>query len=256
MESSKQGIKVINSLIKRCLLLRFNLYKMCNANSVRSPYGVKLSSNWGDETFRSCAIGVYGKYFSNFLLNQCSEYIFIDIGANQGLYSLVANNVQLCKEVIAFEPVEETFNIFIKNIEINNATKINCYNFAISDREQELDIFIPNNHSGGATLRSIARIDNSGNTESIKTISAARLRSLISDFHRYIVKIDVEGHELIVLSELFKLEISSRFSHIFYEVDERWSDARKLESLLKENGFTKFDHIGSNQVSYDVLASK
>jgi predicted O-methyltransferase YrrM len=60
--------------------------------------------------------------------------IFIDVGANIGLYSLrVAKNIPNINQVISFEPLLETFNKLKKNIIKNNLEKkINIYNYGLS----------------------------------------------------------------------------------------------------------------------------
>src|SRR3546814_8757450 len=71
---------------------------------VTSRYGVKLRANWRDRTFQYCRAATYGRDLSGFLAAQDSPFAFVDIGANQGLYSLLAARNPPCARVIAFEP--------------------------------------------------------------------------------------------------------------------------------------------------------
>ena len=57
---------------------------------VRSAYGVLMVPNWQDTTFRYCIFGTYGRDLADLLLEQREAFVFVDIGANQGLYSLIA----------------------------------------------------------------------------------------------------------------------------------------------------------------------
>src|SRR3546814_19160807 len=70
---------------------------------VTSRYGVKLRANWRDRTFQYCRAATYGRDLSGFLAAQDSPFAFVDIGANQGLYSLLAARNPQCARVIAFE---------------------------------------------------------------------------------------------------------------------------------------------------------
>ena len=59
--------------------------------------------------------------------------IFIDIGANFGVYSLRISKLFQTLKVIAFEPVLTTFNKLKMNIKINNLEKrIKTYNVGLS----------------------------------------------------------------------------------------------------------------------------
>jgi hypothetical protein len=58
---------------------------------VTSRYGVKLQGNWEDLTFLFCVQGAYGYYLSELLRTAQDAFVFIDIGANQGLYSILAS---------------------------------------------------------------------------------------------------------------------------------------------------------------------
>jgi FkbM family methyltransferase len=60
--------------------------------------------------------------------------IFIDIGANFGVYSLRISKLFQMLKVIAFEPVLNTFNKLKMNIKINNLGKrIKTYNVGLSN---------------------------------------------------------------------------------------------------------------------------
>lgn len=59
---------------------------------VNSYYDIKLTPMWGDNTFKFCYCGGYGDFFANYLRNLDKNFVFIDIGANQGLYSIIAGN--------------------------------------------------------------------------------------------------------------------------------------------------------------------
>ncbi|MDG1010557.1 MAG: hypothetical protein P8O69_11345, partial [Amylibacter sp.] len=84
----------------------FNLFKFKN---VHTRYGVKCVADFDDATFRTYFFGGYGFFYSNFLKSYASNFIFIDVGANKGLYSIIAAKNPNCEKVISFEPILETF---------------------------------------------------------------------------------------------------------------------------------------------------
>lgn len=111
-----------------------------------------------------------------------SKTIF-DIGANTGVYSLVAKAVNPESNVYAFEPEAMFFDCLQKNIDLNNFD-IHSYRKAISDLDGEVVIE-----------------DYSGKTESLK-VECVTLDSFIKQNNITgieLIKIDVEKHEPQVL---------------------------------------------------------
>src|SRR5690349_12898179 len=100
-----------------------------------SFYGPLLQDRWHDTTFRFCISGMYGTYLSEFLRKMSYPYSFIDIGANVGLYSLIAADSRNCTKCYAFEPNPTVFDSLQQNIALNGAKQVLSYNCAVSDTE-------------------------------------------------------------------------------------------------------------------------
>jgi FkbM family methyltransferase len=58
----------------------------------------------------------------------------LDIGANSGIYTLIAKSENPTSKVFAFECVDRVFEVLKKNISLNNYDAI-CYKQAVSDRD-------------------------------------------------------------------------------------------------------------------------
>ena len=72
-------------------------------------------------------------------IQQLNPHMFVDIGANSGIYSLLIGKKFPKLKVIAFEPVKETFLKFQKNIFLNKKIKnIIAHNYGLSNKEQNL----------------------------------------------------------------------------------------------------------------------
>lgn len=220
---------------------------------VKTRYGIYMRPRWADATFHFCALGRYGTALSDFLDSQTEDFTFIDIGANQGLFSLIAARNTACKRVHAFEPVKASYQYLLDNIALNGTDKILPHNVAIAARNGTLAIGIKHGHSGAATLRA----DTSAlyARESIHTVNAGPLTTLLKSALPYIVKVDVEGHEQTVLEQLALAGILAQTHAVFYEVNEKWSHPRHLEALLRQWGFNHFQPCGSGK-RYDILASR
>ena len=226
--------------------------------AVRSAYGVLMVPNWQDTTFRYCIFGTYGRDLADLLLGKREDFVFVDIGANQGLYSLIAAQNPKCRRIIAFEPVPATHARLAANVALNGgAERTVLHQLAIADSVGEVTISVAEGHTGTATLA--GRKDGTGGNVIIHTIDAPLVDPLLAgdlppDLSMF-VKIDVEGLEAVVIAELAKTDAFARVEAIFYEVDDRWASAGDIESGLRASGFTRFAKYGRGH-HYDVLATR
>jgi FkbM family methyltransferase len=224
--------------------------------AVRSAYGVLMVPNWQDTTFRYCIFGTYGRDLADLLLGQREHFVFVDIGANQGLYSLIAAQNPKCRQVIAFEPVPATHARLAANVALNGgAERTVLHQLAIADSVGEVTISVAEGHTGTATLAGRESGAGTGGNVTIRTIDAAMVDPLLAGELPMFVKIDVEGLEAVVIAELAKTEAFARIAAIFYEVDDRWASAGEIEAMLRAGGFTRFAKYGRGH-HYDVLATR
>jgi FkbM family methyltransferase len=222
-----------------------------------TAYGVRMLQNWHDRTFVYCHGGIYGRFLADSLEQRRTPFTFIDIGANQGLYSLIAAKNPACHGAIAFEPVSATFATLEYNIAANGLTqKIHPLRLAISDQSGPLTISIPDGHSGMASLvTSSDRQSAKHRAEIIEAVTAAELDDLLASNGSLIIKVDVEGQELAVIRQLLKSSIAPRIEAIFYEIDTRWSDSAMIAQLLRDAGFSDFDKVGFGH-HFDMMARR
>lgn len=227
--------------------------KIFPGRAVLSKYDVYLSPNWDDPTFDFYALGGYGYYLSDYITNLENWFIFIDIGANQGLYSLIAAKNLKCLQVHSFEPVKNTFDLLNANIALNHVDgKISPHRYGISTVEAKVPIYVSGRHSGGASLRDQAGVEI---FETIEIKPASSIDPLLPRDVPVIIKIDVEGHEKEVIASIAQAAFSSRIEAIFYEVDENWVSPDEIQSILRKIGFSIFNKIGDGN-HYDVMAQR
>lgn len=227
---------------------------------VRSAYGVRMVPNWRDTTFRYCIFGTYGRDLADLLLDYPADFVFVDIGANQGLYSLIAARAPRCRKIIAFEPVPSTHALLAANVALNGGgERTVLHPLAIADSAGEVTIAVAADHTGTASLAERGGGASGEGAVTIRTIDAALLDPLLADDGSrplpMFVKIDVEGLEAVVIAELAKTQAFARVAAIFYEVDDRWASAGAIEARLRAAGFTRFAKYGRGH-HYDVLATR
>ena len=236
--------------IKLYLLSFFSIKK------VLSRYGIKLYSDFNDLTFRFYYLGSYGFFYSDFIKNYSLQFTFIDLGSNKGLYSILAAKNSNCEKIFSFEPIPKTYEFLKKNVDLNNVeNKCDLLNFAISDSCGASEMHFNPNHSGSASLFSQLnhqRLD----LVKVETVNYEFLDSLCSSkCKNYLLKVDVEGAEMLVLKEIFKCQFSKFITNIYYEVNIFWFHIPEIEKFLKKRGFNHFKKIGNGN-HYDIMATK
>lgn len=142
---------------------------------------------------------------------------FIDIGANLGLFTMVASR-RLGPEgrVVAFEPNQTTFADLAGNLAANNCTNVVTVCAGVSNATARVAFDPgPAGHSG------IAHISESGSS-AIMVLGSQQVADLILNVaagRRITIKIDVEGHENQVIEALMQLLGESQIAKMIVEVD-------------------------------------
>jgi FkbM family methyltransferase len=222
---------------------------------VRSAYGVKFLANYGDATFRYCVTGKYGLFLAKRIRAIDTPFVFLDIGANQGLYSLIAATNDCAESVYAFEPIAATANRLRRNVWLNDqSTKVEVIQAAVSSSDGSQIMTANEAHTGQARIIATSNGSSGGHAEQVvESLSGSSLAALIhpDDVPIY-AKVDVEGHEPTVIDALLTASIGPRVKEIFFEMDESWTDRSVLERRLQQAGFA-LTPMGSG-VHYDMLA--
>jgi len=220
----------------------------------RSVYGVQMWPNWGDRTFAYCQYGTYGPYLADLLAGIERPFCFLDIGANQGLYSLIAARNPNAKRIIALEPVGDTHRLLAANLALAGLEgRAQALNVGLSNEAGTHLITVNPVHSGQATLESHLEGRDLCRTITVELVTMAELEAHLPLDLPLFVKIDVEGHEPVIIEELLASRHASRVLGIFYEHDNRWTDNAAIAHALYHAGFAKLRRYGRGK-HFDVLA--
>ena len=176
--------------------------------------------------------------------------VFIDVGANIGIYALVASKlVGEAGRVIAFEPSAQSFPLLQQNIELNGLKNIRAFRVALADRIRKAWLY----HPGVPECNSLAR-DSSSEDEAeevtVETLDDMVKRASISRVD--VIKIDVEGAEELVLRGAANVLASMRPAVIF-EVNPSYAalfglSVQGSSKLLEGLGY-EFLTLGSVSIS-------
>jgi FkbM family methyltransferase len=164
--------------------------------------------------------------------------IFIDIGANFGIYTLRISKLFKILKVIAFEPVLTTFNKLEMNIKINNLRRrINTYNVGLSNTNglKKMVALKRRNYiqSGGFSFNIPKRkLTNEEITRYHKTIKGDEVLKFKKK--KIVVKIDVEGYENKVLSGIKNLLKNNK---ILLQIEIFDDNFKKINKFLLKKKF-------------------
>ncbi len=215
-----------------------------------SNYNVWLKVRENDATYRFCRDASYGYYFADFLEAQREPFVFIDIGANIGLYSLIALKNLSCLHTVSVEPTTTTLEFLRKNLLTQDRTEWTVLGVAISRESGTGSVCIPPGHSGAAVL-DLNPIVNSEEREpnliqeEVQIIGATELKkaiSLLPDV-QIIAKVDVEGQEADVVETLVSAIEMGRLAAAFIEFSGA-TDIYKTEQILKSAGLKEVTRVG------------
>lgn len=189
---------------------------------------------------------IWGDYDRNPDFLPAPGSLVIDIGANIGDYSIVAVKRFNCK-AIAIEPSPSPYNLLLKNIAVNKMEGIvTPLNIAISDVDSSIEMKVSD--KWGYVVTSAAE----GETVSVET---RRLDSFTVDDTMNkagIVKIDVEGNEMSVLTGARKF-LSSVCPKVIVEAHSE-SLRKNVLSLMEGIGYRLVtEKINSPTLGISVL---
>ena len=161
------------------------------------------------------------------------EDCFIDVGANVGVYTILASKAKGARTV-AFEPIPSTYLHLMKNIALNEiSSRVKAYNVGIGAQN--------------ATIRFTSYLDSVNHVISegemcreTLAVPIVRLDSIISPTKSCLIKIDVEGYERNVLEGAKGLIDNDNLKAIIIELNgsgKRYgcSDDEIHKSLLRHN---------------------
>lgn len=221
----------------------------------RSFYGPWLRTAWDDMTFRFSATGFYGYVYADWIAALREPCVFLDIGANQGLYAVIAGANPAVKAVHAFEPNPALCERLRASFERNGLRRGEVHPVAVADRSGTLSFEVDAGHTGGGSLRGGIEGRGAVETLNVEAVDAEALEARLNlpEHLRIEVKIDVEGVEPTVIAQLRRTGFWPRVSSLFVEIDERWIDAEALLGGLAEEGFEMRHRFGREAGHYDVL---
>ncbi len=187
-----------------------------------------------------------------FIELKTNEPLIIDCGANIGISILYFKKIFPQAKIIAFEANPFAYDLLQKNIANNNLTKVDAYNFALTDQEGEISFFIGKDLGTMVGSTKKAR----GGDKEIK-VSAKKLSSYLDNIDNIdVLKIDVEGAEWQIIRDLETTSCLKKVNNYLIEFHHHLAnEPSKFSEFLKifeDNGFcysikTAYNYKGAFQ---------
>jgi FkbM family methyltransferase len=166
-------------------------------------------------------------------------FVFIDIGANVGLFSLfVAARAGGGAVILAFEPEPENVRRLQFNIGANPGLPIRVFPFALAEKEGSIQLKVDSRDRGGT--RTLRADDGAGQAETSRVRCRPLLDVLIEQGLQSIdaLKIDVEGFEDVILAPFFRDAPRSLWPRLLIIEDTRNMWQVDLLSELRALGYS------------------
>jgi FkbM family methyltransferase len=125
-------------------------------------------------------------------------FVFIDVGANVGAYSLfVASRAGPSARILAVEPQPEIFERLIFNIRLNGIPTVKAIDCAVAEKAGEVTLFLDPHNAGESSLKVVS----SSGARPIRVTARTLLDLVEAEAYPRVdaIKLDVEGAEDLIL---------------------------------------------------------
>lgn len=147
--------------------------------------------------------GCWEKNHVKAVLHALSQYpnaYLMDLGANIGIFTLAAAANQ--RTTFSFEPNVRNYERICKSVQQNSFHKyVNLFNIAVTSKVQPLHQVFSETNMGGSEVNPITKENNNvlpkNNADIVQGLPIDSLN--LPTHHPYVMKIDIEGHELDAL---------------------------------------------------------
>lgn len=168
-----------------------------------------------------------------------SNDLFLDAGANVGVYTVMAAAVAKCR-VVAFEPAEESLKWLRKNVELNHLEQLVELHKSALGAEHGVVRFTQ-------SLDTVNRVQRATDQHAVvDEVPLQRLDDVLGQRCPALLKIDVEGFELPVLQGAMRTLADSRLKAILIETNglaaQYGIDEARIHEIIQSFGFERYNY--------------
>jgi len=199
-----------------------------NDRIIRTSVGTFFCrKNTNDFQFANYA---YERVVKKYVLDHRDEFsVFIDGGACIGEYCILLSNDNI--RCFAFEPIQGTFEVLMKNLELNNlSTQVKAFPYGLGDKNAQAE-FVFNSVNTGASH--IATANSPGDcVAEIRTFDSLYNEMDINVEDHILFKLDIEGMEPEALRGA--KDFIQRFHHITFVMEDKHSGQDSIKNTLNK----------------------
>jgi FkbM family methyltransferase len=196
-----------------------------------------LRNRPGDYTLTVAVLGTRdGAFLARIIRERLGSDNFLDIGANQGVFSLVAAKTlresgHAWARVLSFEPNPTVFATLCENIALNRAKNVVPFCAALVNEDcRRATLSVRGSHSGAASLKK--RLNR---RVPVLCVNHEMLDQLGDEVQGgFLVKIDVEGSENEVLAAIARSRIADRVSGVIVELHPQHNSSDELAQVERQ----------------------
>ncbi len=156
---------------------------------------------------------------------------FIDAGANEGYFSVLAAHKAPHSRIELFEPQIRLNKIIHENLRLNNVTNATLHSTALSDQNEQTRLYLSNEMNTGAS----GFFSKRQWSKRIQKTQTQTLDSFLenSNIHRVrLIKIDCEGGEIKIIPGMSKALQENRFDFIILECHPTIIGEKSCQQLI------------------------
>ena len=188
--------------------------------------------------------------------------VIFDIGANAGIYSLLAASVNPQAEIHAFEPTPELFADFLNNIRLNDIQNIIANEVAIGKTDETGFVHVCKGSDGSNEAMNYVTSENLRQSDlptEIRSIDSYCRQNRIDRID--LMKIDIEGGEYNALLGAKGLLESRSIGCIFIELldwaaDRYGHSTSEIEQLLRDAGYHLYEYTSRKLIPVKAGATQ
>lgn len=208
--------------------------------------------------------GKYEEQLENWLRSTLdSTGTFLDVGANEGYFSMFAAVTLKAAKVVCVEPNSALWPVIMRNVQLNLAGTISLAPFAIGDFAGKADFVIqPSTNSGASSLcQRPSRLDRFRERRSVPVVTLDWLIQTHGLTEVSAVKVDVEGFDEKVIAgarESLKRRIIKSIAIEMHNTSERTLEkaADDIRKMMAEAGYTERPSDNFRWIYFDRPAAK